>query len=44
MLTAEQLDRLYELADLGFEFPEDMTEAERIELAKLFMIKTYAIH
>lgn len=44
MLTAEQLERLYELADLGLEFPEDLTEAERTELVKLYLIKNHAIH
>jgi hypothetical protein len=44
MLTAEQLERLYELADLCLEFPEHLTEAETIELARLYLIKNHAIH
>jgi hypothetical protein len=44
MLTDEQIDRLYELADMGLEFPENMTEDERAELVKLYLIKNHAIH
>lgn len=43
-MTLEQTARLEELAEKGFYEPEDMTQAEQIELVKLYLIKNHAIH